>query len=285
MRTLIPEHLNGKALFEFLTQNKASLINEKKSMLKRTEPVFHTPFINHFKQSANKADQADTNVEGEAGSGNGTMIPDSNVVKVKVVANTCNWCDSQMDVLIADCWKKSIRERKNMIPHLHDHNHTIESKVGEVTAIYSQEMLLTDLGLNLSGSAQALIFETDVMKSYNEKIFNQYKAGKINQHSIGLQYVKIEMAINDSDYEKEMDFWNKYYPLVINKDAVDARGYFWVVTEIKLLENSCVLFGSNEITPTLEVKQSAQGTETPPIETTAKFDLLEAIQKTQFIKI
>jgi hypothetical protein len=141
-------------------------------------------------------------------------------------------------------------------------------------------MKLTDLGLNQSGSTQVLIFETDVMASYNEKIFNQYKLKKINQHSIGLQYVKISLCINDKDSEKEYDFWNKYYPQVINKEVVDQRGYFWVVTEIKLLENSCVLFGSNELTPTLDVKAS---TESQPPSGTGKnqpppFDSLGAIK-------
>jgi DNA-directed RNA polymerase subunit RPC12/RpoP len=37
----------------------------------------------------------------------------------------------------------------------------------------------------------------------------------------------------------------------------DEYGFFWVVSEIKLLENSCVLFGANELTPTLEVQDSS----------------------------
>jgi len=118
------------------------------------------------------------------------------------------------------------------------------------------------------------------MRSYNEKIYNQYKLEKINQHSIGLQYVKISLCINDEDSEKEYDFWNKYYPQVINKEVVDQRGYFWVVTEIKLLENSCVLFGSNELTPTLDVKAD---TGTQPLQSTDKdqplpFDFVKAVK-------
>jgi hypothetical protein len=257
--------LEGKALFKYLVENKEALIAEKKSVIKHGDPFSFTPAVSRLKVKKDgsivKADTAEDD-DGDAGADAGTMIPDDDSVHVTVVANTANWCDSQLDVLIPDCWKNTIKQRKGMIPHLHDHIHQIEAKVGEVAKIYSKDMKLSDLGLNLAGSTQVLIFETDVMKSYNEKIFNQYKLKKIKQHSIGLQYVKISLCINDEDSEKEYDFWNKYYPQVINKDVVDLRGYFWVVTEIKLLENSCVLFGSNELTPTLDVKVST-GTQPP----------------------
>lgn len=283
-KVLIPDDLKGKDLFKFLKENKQALINEKKSMLKHTEAFISIPSVNQMKVlkdgSIVKWSTAEDDGSESGSADAGTMIPDSDSVHVTVVANAANWCDSQMDVLIPDCWKTSIKQRKGMIPHLHDHIHQIEAKVGEVAKIYSKDMKLTDLGLGQNGSTQVLIFETDVMKSYNEKIFNQYKLGKINQHSIGLQYVKISMCINDEDSEKEYDFWNKYLPQVINQDAVITRGYFWVVTEIKLLENSCVLFGSNELTPTLDVKVS---TEPEPSNDTKEdqpppFDLMKAIK-------
>lgn len=279
-KLLALKDLSGKPLFKFLVENKEALIAEKKSVIKHSDPFSCMPEISRLKIAKDgsivKADTGDDSGDADAG----TMIPDDDSVHVTVVANTANWCDSQLDVLIPDCWKTTIKQRKGMISHLHDHIHQIEAKVGEVAKIYSKDMKLSDLGLKLPGSTQVLIFETDVLKSYNEKIFNQYKLGKINQHSIGLQYVKISLCINDEDSEKEYDFWNKYYPQVINKEVVDLRGYFWVVTEIKLLENSCVLFGSNELTPTLDVKVS---TGTQPLQSTDKnqpppFDALSAIK-------
>lgn len=271
--------LSGRELFDFLKANKEALIAEKKSILKHTDTFICTPEISRLKRKKDgsivKADVADPDQDDDA-----TMIPDDDSVHVTVVANTANWCDSQMDVLIPDCWKNTLKQRKGLFVHLHDHIQQIEAKVGEVAKVYSKDMSLRDLGLDQNGSTQVLIFETDVMRSYNEKIFNQYKLGKINQHSIGLQYVKISLCINDEDSEKEYDFWNKYYPQVINKEVVDLRGYFWVVSEIKLLENSCVLFGSNELTPTLDVKS---GTGTQPLKSTEKdqpllSDRLDAIK-------
>ncbi len=80
----------------------------------------------------------------------------------------------------------------------------------------------------------------------------QDKLSKINQHSIGLKYIKIALAINDEDYKEEFEVWNKYFENVINKDKAEVNGFFWAVQEIKLIENSAVLFGSNEVTPTLD---------------------------------
>ena len=241
-KIFIDESLKGKPLYKFLIENKDALIAQKKSILKRTDAIDCKPDIFQLREAkAIKIDIAE-------------VEPDATNVRVKVVANAALWCDTAMDVLLPDCWKKTIKDRKGMIPHLHDHIHEIGAEVGDVADIYSQDISLSDLGLNQKGTTQVLIFETDIKKSYNETVFNKYKAGKVKQHSIGLMYVKIALAINDEENEKEYDFWTKYYEQVINKDIVDERGYFWVVSEIKLLENSAVLFGANILTPTLSVK-------------------------------
>ena len=56
------------------------------------------------------------------------------------------------------------------------------------------------------------------------------------------------MNSNEEEYKYEKENWDEYYKFVINKDKVDGRGYFWAVTEIKLLEYSAVLYGANELT-------------------------------------
>ncbi len=270
---IIDENLRGKALYKFLIENKAALIAQKKALPKCADAFACS--VSFF----------DTKAGAKTKTAIGDIPKDATVLPVKVVANASNWCDSQMDVLIPDCWAKSIKEGKGRI-HLADHTYKLQAQVGDVTDIYSQDIQLSELGLHKPGSTQCLIYESDVMKSYNEFIFNQYKAGKINQHSIGLQYVKLELAINEPEYEKEMDFWNKYINQVINRDMVEEKGYFWVVSEIKLLENSCVLFGANELTPTLTAgkmsteDEPSKGTQEQPLKT---FDLWAAIKQTTFL--
>jgi hypothetical protein len=249
MRIVLPAHLNGKALHQYLVENKSDLIARKMMLPIKSEPVCCDPsFITPVKAGAAKAD--------------GTLATeiDPDVIGVKVVANTAWWCDSHMDVLTDKSYNKSIKERGILIPHINDHDWECTAHVGDVKAVYTQEMSLKELGLKkISGTTTCLIFETMIRKDYNEKVHRFYKNGKINQHSIGLQYLSIELAINNPDYEKEIDFWNKYIDKVINREYVEEKGYFWLISEIKIFENSCVLFGANELTPTLEVQKSGEG--------------------------
>lgn len=247
------DHLKGKELFKFLIENKKALINEKKSMpVKWTDSFSHSTVVKFKTKTGTIKDSVSTDTEDPT---------DTDVLRVEAVANTCLYMDSQSDVLLIDCAKRSIKNNKDLMQSLHDHIYSIEAKIGEVVDVQLRTMMWKDLGVNIPGSTQVIVFITDVMKDYNTKVFNQYKAGKIKQHSIGLRYVNLELAINDPDYEKEIDFWNKYIDLIGNKqDAID-QGYFWVVAEIKLLENSCVLFGSNILTPTLSVSGKDHSTD------------------------
>jgi hypothetical protein len=263
----IPEDLKGKELFKFLIDNKTALVAQKKSMLKHADVMVFDALP--IKTEAVKSTD-NTN--------------DNGICSVKVVANTAWYCDSQMDVLLPDNAKKSISERKGLIPHLHDHVHEIGAQVGDVKNIYYQTMSLSELGINKIGSTQVLVFETDIKKSYNEQVYNLYKAGRIKQHSIGLQYVKMGLAINDEESVAEYELWQKYQANVINQDIIQEKGFFWVVPEIKLLENSAVLFGSNPITPTLSAKQDdttnepSDDTQEQPL----KFDMSKAIKQVSF---
>lgn len=271
-KIIIPEELRGKELARFLVANKSQLIAQKKSMIKWADPVSSdTGLFFDNKGTYCKAE------------GPETVPPDASSLRVKVVANTAMWCDSHMDVLLPDNAKKSLKERKGLIPHLHDHKHEIGAEVGDVADIYYEDIPIKTLGVNKPGTAQALIFETDIRKEYNEMIFKKYKQGKIKQHSIGLLYVKLELAINDEESEKEYDFWNKYIDQIINRELVEEKGYYWVVPEIKLLENSAVLFGSNMLTPTLEAK--ADTDDEPPYSTQSQpSNAAQAFNVDEYIK-
>lgn len=237
------QHLKGAELIEFLVANKSALVAQKKSMLKHTEALSVAPAMFHATKEGGAIKAATV-----------ADIPaDAESIHVKVVANTANWCDSHMDVLLPDCWKKSIKERKGFIPHLRDHKHDTHFEVGIVKDIYSTDLSLVEFGINRAGTTQALIFETEIMKSFDARTFERYKSGRATQHSIGLMYMKIQLAVNDKKYAEEKDIWDKYSKQIINLDYVEEKGYFWAVPEIKLLENSVVLIGSNELTPTLEV--------------------------------
>ena len=177
-----------------------------------------------------------------------------------IVGNTYMWMDSHDDVHSKGVFTKSIKERKQSIFHLHDHKFEITAKVGEPKDIYEKEMLWSDLGVDKAGTTQALIMDSNILKDYNSKVFNDYKTNKINQHSVGMQYVKIDLAVNDDEYEEEYKTWQDNIDNIGNKERAEDKGFFWLVREAKLIEISAVLLGSNELTPTLENKEAVSDT-------------------------
>ena len=82
------------------------------------------------------------------------------------------------------------------------------------------------------------------------------KEMKIDQHSVGMRYIKVELAVNNEEYEDEYKNWSQYYGSIANKERADEVGYFWIVKEAALIEISAVLMGSNPITGTLQPEKS-----------------------------
>lgn len=248
---IIPKNLVGKELISFLMANKSELIAQKCAFPVKSEGnEFPYSITKKSKVEANKA----AGIQPEETEGE---------IDIIAIANAANFIDSQMDMLLPDCWKKTIKESgptgKNRIYHLKDHKQNIDGVVGKINSLYSKDYSLSDLGiLNAVNNTftQCLVMESTVKEALNEKCFDMYSSKMINQHSIGLQYVKLDIAVNDPNYPSEFDVWNKYFAQVINKDVATKCGYFWVVYEIKLLEVSAVLWGANELTPCIESEDS-----------------------------
>tara|TARA_R110000787_G_scaffold62004_1_gene140360 strand:- start:2614 stop:3375 length:762 start_codon:yes stop_codon:yes gene_type:complete len=179
-----------------------------------------------------------------------------NVLKRTIVGNTYMWMDSHDDVHAKGVFTKSIKERQNSIFHLHDHKFEVTAKVGEPSQVYEKEMSWMDFGVSKSGTTTALLMDSSIMKEYNSKVFNEYKSGRITQHSVGMQYVKMDLAVNDEEYEEEYKVWKDNIDNLGNSEQANEKGYFWFVREAKLIEISAVLLGSNSLTPTLENKQA-----------------------------
>ena len=222
-----------------LIANKNELIRLKKAELKKADivewsiPDFKTAF-----KSIGETLKQDN---------------DSEIYRT-IVGNTYGFMDSHDDVHIKGIFTKSINENGNRVLHLHDHVHQLSAKVGTPLKVYEKDLNWSDVGLDKSGMTTALLMDTRIEKARNENIFLDYKNGDINQHSVGMQYVKLELAVNDPEEKEEFAAWERYKGEVINIEKAEEQGYFWAVTEAKLIEISCVIKGSNELTPTLDNK-------------------------------
>ena len=219
-----------------IIKNKAEIIKLKKAQLKKGDIInFDTNA-----QITTKADgySSDTDTE----------------IHRTIVGNTYGFMDSHDDVHFKGIFSKSIKENGTKVLHLHDHVHELAAKVGTPLEVYEKEVSWADVGLKTGGMTTALLMDTRIEKERNPNIFKDYLNGSINQHSVGMQYVKIDLAVNDPKEVEEFSTWNKYKDEVINIEKAEQQGFFWAVTEAKLIEISCVIAGSNELTPTLESK-------------------------------
>lgn len=242
MKIATPNFTNKKELFQYLKANKAEIINLKKSATKYTDPSSYVGLD-------------EISIKGENATG-ATGDTDSEI-KRSIIGNTYYWLDSHDDVHVPKCFLASINSRGvSKISHLHDHIHQLTAKVGNFSSVYEKEFPWRELGVDLDGSTTSLVGDSTIKSILNPTIFNYYKAGEINQHSVGMRYIQLSLAINDPDEKDEYAEWLKVFPLLGNKERAEKQGYFWVVKEAALIEISCVLNGSNEVTPTLLSEQN-----------------------------
>lgn len=231
-----------KDLFKYLVENKSDLLEMKKAT-KKTYVISPSLVLDDSSTGlANKELFTSTKNDTEA------------VIKRTIIGNTYNWLDSHGDVHVGSTFSKSIGERVGKIWHLHDHLYQLTAKVGTPEKVYEKDVKWTDLGINKAGKTTVLMMDSNIEKVKNESIFGEYKSGNIDQHSVGMYYVKIELAINDDEFEDEYKIFNQYIDLIGNKNKAIEQGWFYAVKEAKLIEISAVLEGSNELTPTLDVK-------------------------------
>ena len=235
----IPSFNSQKELFNFLHENKSILIAEKKYTIKHCDTISYSPEIKE--SEANKSISDPSTFTG-------------NKIKVTSVINTTNIMDSHSDVHLPGLWNKTIKENKNLML-LQEHQMNFASVITDQVKASVQDINWSDLGYNKVGKTQALVFDSILSKDRNPFMFDQYVKGYVKNHSVGMQYVGLALAINDKSFTEEYATWNKYIGEVINANEAKDKGFFWVVSEAKAIEGSAVVMGSNKITPTLDVSQ------------------------------
>lgn len=257
-------------LFKYLVSNKSEIIALKKSAIKYTDVV---SLISTYQEAVTKGKYPYQNDE------------DKGILKRTIVANTYNWMDSHDDVHLSGIFSESIKSRGTKVFHLNNHIRDFSAKVGKPTSIYEKEISWRELGQGKTGMTEALFMESDIKKAYNSMLYDAYLNDEVDQHSVGMQYVNIALAVNDKDdYPREYEEWQKHIGKIGNRSLAEDKGYFFAVYEAKLIEVSAVLLGSNELTPTLGNKLQPSETlefKVSPPESSRNKALLEAINKLQ----
>lgn len=193
----------------------------------------------------------------------------SDFIEVKTVINTTNVIDSHLDLHMPKIWNKTVKDNPYS-HHLKQHENRFESVISKKAKSFNENMNFMDLGLNVDFKTVANMNQFTLKRDKMPFMFDAYVNGDVDQHSIGMMYVDLDIAYYDEDSQKQMDFFNQMKAQAVNPEAADEYGYFWVVYEAKKREGSAVVFGSNSITPTLYVKNYEPQTSTQKQEAAAK---------------
>lgn len=238
----LPDFKDLAKTHEWLIANKNTLIAQKKGAVKLADGVFSQIYylLDRDEKTQWKAD----------------AIPnDAKKISVVSIINTTKLFDSHGDVHIDGLWSKSLKETKNNYL-VKEHNFTFDGIISDDVKASTQDISWKDLGYDYEGKTQALIYTSNIDATDKTGMFDRYKANKVNQHSVGMRYVKLQLAVDNKKYPDEQKTWKDYYDMIANKADVDKAGYFWAVTEAKNIEGSAVVKGSNFVTPTASVQEA-----------------------------
>jgi hypothetical protein len=191
--------------------------------------------------------------------------------------------DSHYDVHIKGLWKKSLNESKSLYL-LQEHQMKFDKVISDQVKAYTQNISWSNLGYNFEGKTEALVFDSVLDPNRNPFMFEQYSNGYVKNHSVGMRYVKIMMAVDSEEkwWKDEKITWDKYYNEIANKESADEMGFFFAVTEAKVIEGSAVLVGSNQATPTISITEAGQKSTSSQISDEPSLDTLSKIKQIKF---
>lgn len=228
---------DAKKRLSFVKANKEELIKAKKAMVKSCDSIIGAPKF--FKrEGASKAANDGENI-------------------YRIIGNSIGFMDSHMDVSIRGSFDKSVNERGDRIPMLINHEYNPKAIFAANRGVAVEMVNIRECGYDKAGMTEAVVAKIE--PKYDAKMKELYADGQIKEHSVGIRYVKLELAINDPDEQAEYAAWQKYIGDVINREVAEEYGFFFAVKEQRLEEISAVVFGSNPYTPTInEPKATTQ---------------------------
>lgn len=227
-----------KEMFTALKQEKEIIVGLKKAAVKFSDPVsYHIKGVQTIK--------ADTNTTSLA-------IGDT----IYPVINTCWYYDSHGDVHASGIWDLSVKDQKNKLYYIINHDLEIGKVIGyprDVEAMV-KDTTWAELGLPYTGDTQALIYGVKLTDKTNKDFLAAALDKEELQNSVRMRYISFKLCIASSDPEftqENVNFYT-YLPKIANKEEVLEDGYYWLVEQAAIeKEGSAVLFGSNDATPIL----------------------------------
>ena len=148
-----PTFKTREELYTWLKENKEDIIYSKKSQFKKADG-FGAPCTSM--QQIHKISTKDLTAS------------EPNSIKVRAIINTTMIMDSHKDVHINGIWNKTVKENKR-IKHIQEHEMKFDKIISdkEDLDVYVKQYNWKDLGYDVEGKTEALVFDSVIKRQRN----------------------------------------------------------------------------------------------------------------------
>jgi len=199
-----------------------------------------------------------------------------------IAVNSTKILDSHDDLHLDNLWNKSIAEQQGKNYLVIDHELEVDKVIvrKEHIEMFVAKVPFALLGKSYDGDTQALIYKIPKSQVKHQLVKEWLDSGDEIEASVRMQYVTFDLCMdsNDPDDATAKANYDKYYPLIANKNDFDYIYYFFAIKEAKnVRESSLVVFGSNSATGQVSNnKQAEKSLENEEAE--------KSLQKTEMLK-
>jgi len=180
-----------------------------------------------------------------------------------IAVNSTKILDSHDDLHLDNLWNKSIAEQQGKNYLVIDHELEVDKVIvrKEHIEMFVAKVPFSLLGKAYDGETQALIYKMPKSQVKHQLVKEWLDSGDEIEASVRMQYVTFDLCMdsNDPDDATAKSNYDKYYPLIANKNEFDYIYYFFAIKEAKnVRESSLVVFGSNSATGQVSNNKQAE---------------------------
>jgi len=180
-----------------------------------------------------------------------------------IAVNSTKILDSHDDLHLDNLWNKSIAEQQGKNYLVIDHELEVDKVIvrKEHIEMFVAKVPFSLLGKSYDGDTQALIYKMPKSQVKHQLVKEWLDSGDEIEASVRMQYVTFDLCMdsNDPDDATAKANYDKYYPLIANKNEFDYIYYFFAIKEAKnVRESSLVVFGSNSATGQVSNNKQAE---------------------------
>lgn len=180
-----------------------------------------------------------------------------------IAVNSTKILDSHDDLHLDNLWNKSIAEQQGKNYLVIDHELEVDKVIvrKEHIEMFVAKVPFSLLGKAYDGDTQAFIYKMPKSQVKHQLVKEWLDSGDEIEASVRMQYVTFDLCMdsNDPDDATAKANYDKYYPLIANKNEFDYIYYFFAIKEAKnVRESSLVVFGSNSATGQVSNNKQAE---------------------------